>query len=202
MGSPGANKVLFEPSEHLWQVWGLILNAIFPLLLSCCGFTFAFGGGVSFFDGIQHSLVDGCSAASCNFGVLTWEDEHTSFYSAILQYISPSVGLLQCRGSGCSRLGYGISLFEEVTINSTIDPPELTQGWGNRHLEGTNKTLCAPGPRGREQWFNKRLIQICPWVSRSFQQRCGSAVACCRVGVTEYGTVCLRLFEGERHSLH
>ena len=142
------------------------------------------------------------SAVSCNFGVLTWEDEHTSFYSAILQYISPSVGLLQCRGSGCSRLGYGISLFEEVTINSTIDPPELTQGWGNRHLEGTNKTLCAPGPRGREQWFNKRLIQICPWVSRSFQQRCGSAVACCRVGVTEYGTVCMRLFEGERHYLH
>ena len=25
----GAHKVLFEPSEHLWQVWGLILNVIF-----------------------------------------------------------------------------------------------------------------------------------------------------------------------------
>ena len=25
---PGAHKVLFEASEHLWQVWGLILNAI------------------------------------------------------------------------------------------------------------------------------------------------------------------------------
>ena len=32
----------------------------------------------------QHSPVDGCSAVSCNFGVLTGEDEHTSFYSAIL----------------------------------------------------------------------------------------------------------------------
>ena len=40
--------------------------------------------GVYFFGGIQHSSVDGCSAASCNFGVLTTEDEHTSFYSTIL----------------------------------------------------------------------------------------------------------------------
>ena len=27
---PGAHKVLFEPSKRLWQVWGLILNAILP----------------------------------------------------------------------------------------------------------------------------------------------------------------------------
>ena len=26
---------LFEPSEHLWWIWGLILNMISPLLLSC-----------------------------------------------------------------------------------------------------------------------------------------------------------------------
>ena len=26
---------LFEPSEHLWRVWGLMLNTILPLLLSC-----------------------------------------------------------------------------------------------------------------------------------------------------------------------
>ena len=38
-----------------------------------------------FFDGIQHSPVDGCSVASCNFGILTGEDECTFFYSAILQ---------------------------------------------------------------------------------------------------------------------
>ena len=29
---------LFEPSECLWQVWGLILNMISPLLPFCCGF--------------------------------------------------------------------------------------------------------------------------------------------------------------------
>ena len=57
MGSLGAHKVLFEPFEHLWQVWGLILNVIVPLLPSCWGFSFALGRGVSFFDGIQHSLL-------------------------------------------------------------------------------------------------------------------------------------------------
>ena len=43
----------------------------------------------------------------------------------------------------CSRLGYGISLEEEVTTNPTIELPELTQDWGNRLLEGTNRTLCT-----------------------------------------------------------
>ena len=38
---------LFEPSEHLWQVWGLILNVISPLLPSHWGFSFALGHGVS-----------------------------------------------------------------------------------------------------------------------------------------------------------
>ena len=72
MGSlgPSVHKVLFEPSEHLWQVWGLILNVISPFISSCWGFSFALGDGVSLFGGIQHSPVDGCSAVSCNFGVL------------------------------------------------------------------------------------------------------------------------------------
>ena len=39
---------LFEPSEHLWCVWGLILNRILPLLPSCWRFSFAHGCGVSF----------------------------------------------------------------------------------------------------------------------------------------------------------
>ena len=41
-----------------------------------------------------------------------------------------------------------------------------------------------------------RLAWECLW------RRHGSAVACCRVGVTEYGTVCMRLFEVEHHYLH
>ena len=59
---------LFEPSKHLWQVWDLILNAISPLLSSCWGFFFAFGHGIYFFGGIQHSPVTGHLAGSCNLG--------------------------------------------------------------------------------------------------------------------------------------
>ena len=36
---------------------------------------------------------------------------------------------------------------EEVTFNFTKELPELTQDWGNRLLEGTNRTLYAPGPK-------------------------------------------------------
>ena len=85
MVSPAVHKVLFEPSECLWKVWGLILKVISPLLASCWDFSFALGCGVYFFGGIQHSPVDGCSAVSCNSGVHTGEDEHMSFYSAILK---------------------------------------------------------------------------------------------------------------------
>ena len=84
---------LFESSERLWCIRGLILNASLPLLPSFWGFSFALGCGVSFFGGIQHSPVDGCSAANCSFGVLAGEDEHTSFYSAILCHLP--------LGSGC-----------------------------------------------------------------------------------------------------
>ena len=34
---------MFEPSEHLWQVQGLILNVILPLLPSFWDFSFALG---------------------------------------------------------------------------------------------------------------------------------------------------------------
>ena len=76
---------MFEPSESLWWVWGLILNVTLPLLSSYWGLFFALGYRVSFFGGIQHSPIDGCLAASCNFGVLAGEVERMSFYSVILE---------------------------------------------------------------------------------------------------------------------
>jgi len=79
---------------------------------------------------------------------------------------------------------------------------ELTQDWGNRLLEGTNKTLCAPGPRRKEQGPHKGLTQTCPWVSRSPWQRNGSAVNCYRVGGTECSSACLGPLEGGGHYLH
>ena len=71
VGSSGADNILFEPSECLWWVWVLILNMVLALLLSWWGCFFALGPGVSFFGRIQHSPANGCSAVSCNFGVLT-----------------------------------------------------------------------------------------------------------------------------------
>ena len=83
-----------------------------------------------------------------------------------------------------------------------MELPELTQDWGNRLLEHTNKTLCTPGPRRKEQWPYKRLTQTRPWVFRSLQRRCGSVVACCRVGGTECSSACMGPFEGGQHYLH
>ena len=84
--SPGVHKVLFEFSECLWWVWGLILNVILSLLPSCWGFSFAFGHGVSFLVGSNIFFFDGCSAVNCNFGVLAEEDECMS-YSTILLHL-------------------------------------------------------------------------------------------------------------------
>ena len=40
---------------------------------------------------------------------------------------------------------------EEVTINPIIKLPELTQDWGNRLLEGTNRTLDPDCTRTQEK---------------------------------------------------
>ena len=45
--SPWCAQGLFEPSDHLWWEWGLILNMNPPLLPSCWGFSFVLGRGVS-----------------------------------------------------------------------------------------------------------------------------------------------------------
>ena len=54
---PGVHKVLVEPSAHKWWVWGLILNAILPLLASCWGFSFALEQWVSFFVVVRSSIL-------------------------------------------------------------------------------------------------------------------------------------------------
>ena len=80
----GVHKVLFEPFKGLWWVWGLNLNVIFPSYnlvgASPLPLDIEYLFGV-----IQHSAVDAFSAVNCNFGVLAEEDEHMSFYSAILE---------------------------------------------------------------------------------------------------------------------
>ena len=88
---PVVDSVFSEPSEHLWRVWSLILNVISPLLLSCWGSSFPLGCRLSFSGGIQHPL-DGCSAVSCNFGILAGEDSHSlstppSFHKSTLTLV-------------------------------------------------------------------------------------------------------------------
>ena len=65
-----------------------------------------------------------------------------------------------------------------------------------------NKTMCVTGARRKEQWPHKRLTQICLWVSRSLQQKLGSAAACCRVGGPECSSARTGRFEGGCHYLH
>ena len=101
---------------------------------------------------------------------------------------------------GATDLGMAWALLKEVAINPTTDPSELTQGWGNKLLKGTNKTLYASGPRKKNQWPHKRLIQTCPWVSRSLWRR--PVVACCRVRGTEYSSVYMGPFEGGHNYPH
>ena len=83
VGSPSMCKVLLEPSECFWKVWGLILNVLSPIHHLAGASPFLWTWGV-FFGGIQQSLVEDCSTASCSFVVLAREDERTSFYSIIL----------------------------------------------------------------------------------------------------------------------
>ena len=85
----------------------------------------------------------------------------------LLQRYGSAVACCRHRGSECSRPGYDITLSEEVAINPTIEPPELTQDLGNRLLEGTNKTLYVPGPRRKEQCTRNwpRDAHECPGVS-------------------------------------
>ena len=69
-GSWWTQGFVWVSSEHLWQVWGLIINAVLSLLQFCWVFSFVLGCHISFFGEIQHIPVNGCSAVSSNFGVL------------------------------------------------------------------------------------------------------------------------------------
>ena len=95
MGSlgPGANKVCLSPLSILVGMgFDSKHNFAPPIVLR--GFSFALGHRVSFFGGTQHSPIDGFSVVSCNFGVLTGEDECTSFYSAILKTVAQIINSL------------------------------------------------------------------------------------------------------------
>ena len=104
--------------------------------------SFALGRGISFFGGIQHSPVNGCSTASCNFGVLVWEDERTSFYSAILCVLRNML------------LGFPhSSVSKESACNAGV--PGSISGSGRSPGEGNGNLLqcyCLENPMDRVIW--------------------------------------------------
>ena len=120
----------------------------------------------------------------------------------MFEYLLPRCGTaVAChggRGSGCSRSGYGISPQEEVAINPMIELSELTLDWGNRLLEGTNKTVCTR-TQGKEAVTPQETDPDLPVSVQKSPAEHGSAVACCRVGGTEcsragmHGAFCRRL---------
>ena len=100
-------------------------------------------------------------------------------------------------GSGYNKLGYGITLLEEVTINHTIEPPEVTQDWEiDSWRAQQNLVHQDPGERSSDP------TRDCHRLDRSLQQKRGSVVACCRVGGTECSSTFMRSFEGGHHYLH
>ena len=118
-----------------------------------------------------------------------------------------------CGGGFSSRLPQGQGLWEQQTWvwHSPLGggchllhhrTARTYTGLGNKLLEGTNRTLCAPGSRRKEQSSHKRLSQICLGVSRSHWQRLRSAVASCSIERLECSSTCMGPFEGGCNSLY
>ena len=109
----------------------MILKVIAHLLQSCWGFSFALRHGVSLFGGIQHPPVKGCSAASCNFGVLTGEDEQTSFYSAILCQMQSQ----KQQNDLCSFPRQPIQYYNNPSLSPTGNAEEAEVEWSSEDLQ-------------------------------------------------------------------
>ena len=71
---------------------GFDFIVIVALLPSHWGFFFVFGGGISYFVGFLLRPVHGYSTVSCNFGAVAGGDEHTAFYSTILNQNNSETG--------------------------------------------------------------------------------------------------------------
>ena len=88
---PGAPKVLFEPSEHLCEVWYYMW--FYPPSYHLVGLLLCPSMWGVFF---QHSPVNDCLSVNCNFGVLA-EDECMFFYYTIVfvPHVTPYISVMK-----------------------------------------------------------------------------------------------------------
>ena len=91
---------------------------------------------------------------------------------------------------------------EEVTINPTIDPPELTQDVGKQILGGYKQNLVQIKTPEKGVVTPQETDPYLPVSVQESWWKHGSAVACCRVGGTECSSACMGPFEGGLHYLH
>ena len=102
-------------------------------------------------------------------GPPTGEQLHQRRSHAIAKVLGPTTGFQTW------DLAKGLGVPRESDFECQWDLIiKLPQDWGNRLLEGKDKTICAPGPRRKEQWPHKRLSQTSLWVFGSLQHRHGS----------------------------
>ena len=76
-------------------------------------------------------------------------DRARAVFGCLLRRYGSAVDCCGGRGSECSRPGYGINPVGEGRHKPTIEPPELTQDWGNRLCNGTNRTCVHQDPGER-----------------------------------------------------
>ena len=91
------HQVLFDPPKHLWWVWGLILNAILPLLPSCWAFSFAFACGVSF---LVESNIFLLTAVQQQVVILEFSQKMSASPSTLPSWIYMKVSLVYLSKAG------------------------------------------------------------------------------------------------------
>ena len=116
-----AHKVcLSAPSVS--GVYGVQFSMRFRPSYNCWGFSFAVGRAVSFFGGIQHSPVDGCSVGSCNISQLFffffYNFTHGNVFISILlsQFIPPAPSLAVSTSPLSTSVSYTCSASRRIGI--------------------------------------------------------------------------------------
>ena len=120
---------------------------------------------------------------------------------------------VSCGGTGQQWPVAGAGLWVEQTWvwhkpswrRLPLTPPENhqnLQGLGKQTFTGHKQKLVCTRTQDKGAMTPQETDPTCLWVSRSPWWRCGLVVACCRVGGTEYSSVCMGSFEGGHYYLH